>query len=616
MQALRLNEVLTRVVAWHNRHPLARRISASQVHSIGEVVLPFASARPAPAAAAPAAATPVLQDLLDPPVPALAELPLPGHHDPIDSQAADDAASATAATRSDRLAEPNTLQGDSAPAQAALPDATDEAPAEPAPGLSMEDEADELFSENPPPAGEPATPADEGPEMLIELSSDADEPPQAPLANSADAPSDASSDDPATQPAAAEPPADPAPAPPADAEQAARPRSRHSAALALSAGWLARQWAHAMGWRQRAAPGLPRLQATFSRDFIWPLRPHQVARWARRHGSPVALAPADWPQRWIDSDGGLLAQARSQGLTHALPLHVLTAAIGVGDRRIRVLIDAQGQVLGPRSYSPPKLAACASLLALGLVGAGWAWLPQGDSLNAEQTRAVVAAAASVAAQAASAAELAAAAASAAERVWRAQQGDLSPAGGAPADALRAEASQTSVPDPPQPASGPAAPVPHDGEALALASADDADAAPGPAPAQDPGASPAPRKPVLPLGTFVVALSAADKLDARRQVEAARIGQAAALAAQPAQPAAPVFAVVTLPTRERDSAARSLSLIRASGQRLVGELPERGELLQNQGEWRAAWWPFERQADAERARVMLAARGLKVEVVAF
>ena len=57
MQVLRLNEVLTRVVAWHNRHPLARRIQASQVHSIGEVLLPFASAQPLSGAAAGAAAT-------------------------------------------------------------------------------------------------------------------------------------------------------------------------------------------------------------------------------------------------------------------------------------------------------------------------------------------------------------------------------------------------------------------------------------------------------------------------------------------------------------------------------------------------------------------------------
>ena len=37
-----LNAVAARVVAWHNRHPLARRISLAQVHSVGYVVLPFA----------------------------------------------------------------------------------------------------------------------------------------------------------------------------------------------------------------------------------------------------------------------------------------------------------------------------------------------------------------------------------------------------------------------------------------------------------------------------------------------------------------------------------------------------------------------------------------------
>ncbi|MDO9283260.1 MAG: hypothetical protein Q7U26_00105, partial [Aquabacterium sp.] len=56
MQALRLHEVLARVVAWHNRHPLARRINASQVHSIGEVLLPFASAEALSPGGAPAPA--------------------------------------------------------------------------------------------------------------------------------------------------------------------------------------------------------------------------------------------------------------------------------------------------------------------------------------------------------------------------------------------------------------------------------------------------------------------------------------------------------------------------------------------------------------------------------
>ncbi|OYU75345.1 MAG: hypothetical protein CFE45_32935, partial [Burkholderiales bacterium PBB5] len=43
MEAPRLNDLLMRVVAWHNRHPLARRVQAHQVHSIGEVRLPFAT---------------------------------------------------------------------------------------------------------------------------------------------------------------------------------------------------------------------------------------------------------------------------------------------------------------------------------------------------------------------------------------------------------------------------------------------------------------------------------------------------------------------------------------------------------------------------------------------
>jgi len=48
MDNLRLSAVADRVVAWHNRHPLARRISAAQVHAIGYVALPFAAEAPAP----------------------------------------------------------------------------------------------------------------------------------------------------------------------------------------------------------------------------------------------------------------------------------------------------------------------------------------------------------------------------------------------------------------------------------------------------------------------------------------------------------------------------------------------------------------------------------------
>ena len=648
MQALRLNEVLTCVVAWHNRHPLARRISAIQVHSIGEVVLPFASAQVAPAPPA-ALALPALQDLLDPAATPLADLQASADRVALVAQPTADLAPAAAAVPTDPPAEPGPTHAAQAAAQADPPQAPDDAPADPAPVLSMAAEADDLFGSDPPPAGAPAPPLDDGPELLVELLFDPAEPPPASAAEgplpAADEPApgltttDADSAElaagfaaathldaapqaataaaagpdidlpadptahPAAHPGAAGPAAGPSLTLPAGVRQRAAAKPQPAAAGAPSAGPLARLLARLKAWRRASAAGLPQLQATFSRDFIWPLRPGQVARWARRHGSRAPLAPADWPQRLIDSDASLLAQARRQGLAQALPLHLLTAAIGVGDRRIRVLIDAQGHILGPRSYSPPRLAALASLVALGLLGAGWGWLPRADSLSAKPTSAMVAAAAS-------AADLAAAGASAAAQVGRAQPAESMLAGTAPPDAPPADASHAGAPQNPHPAT----PTPQGGEAVA--SAQQAAPAPAPASAADHSATPPPRQAAVPLGTILPVLSAAAKLAARQQVEAARNAQAAAIAALPPNPAAPVFAIVTRPTREKDSAARGLALIRASGQRLSGELPDHGELMLNQGQWRAAWWPFASLADAERARLMLAARGLKVEVVEF
>ncbi|MDE2369987.1 MAG: hypothetical protein KGN16_13540, partial [Burkholderiales bacterium] len=57
MEELRLSAVASRVVAWHNSHPLARRITRDQVHAVGYVGLPYAGvAGLAGAAATPAAA--------------------------------------------------------------------------------------------------------------------------------------------------------------------------------------------------------------------------------------------------------------------------------------------------------------------------------------------------------------------------------------------------------------------------------------------------------------------------------------------------------------------------------------------------------------------------------
>jgi hypothetical protein len=89
-------------------------------------------------------------------------------------------------------------------------------------------------------------------------------------------------------------------------------------------------------------------------------------------------------------------------------------------------------------------------------------------------------------------------------------------------------------------------------------------------------------------------------------------------AQPdaAAPAPTIYAVVTRPASQRETAASSLALMRGAEARLPPPLPSHGELMQHQGSWRAAWWPFASLADAERARVLLVGKGVKAEVVEF
>lgn len=424
--------------------------------------------------------------------------------------------------------------------------------------------------------------------------------------------------------------------------------------------------------------GLPKLQATFNRDFIWPLRPGRVARWAQHHGATQSQAPADWPRRVIESDAALLAKSRQKGMPHAVPLHVLTAAIGVGDRRLRVLIDANGSIIGPRAYSRPRLATAATLFSLGLAGGTWQHLRQAQdalALARSQTVMAAAAAASAAANAASAAvmvtsvevalqalgtsfaELAQAsvpamaasglagtlaalvdhAASAPDTLSAAQ-----PTGHAQAQAADPHAAAATQPGshatasitPPPAANGSAAPAapatavaaappaPHAGtdpragaDDHAHAANPDADADATLADGPEAAGVPSRTSFELPaLGEIQPKLSAGEKLAARLRSTALRN------APPPPKPVAPnsgrVYAVVTPPVRERDLAALNLRLMRSSAGRLDDDAPEHGEILGSKNNWRAAWWPFADQADAERARVMLAARGLKVEVVEF
>ncbi len=625
MKAPRLSEVTARVVAWHNRHPLARRIDPTQVHSIGEVRLPFASASPLGAAVAGAAGTPA------PAAPAAAQ------HGPSLAEAL---AQRSARHAPAPAADAGGIEG--LDVQSMLPEAAAEPPAPPpapaATAAAAPDEIDLALDAPAPPAsgGAPDDDGDGEAALVIPLLDGDDEQAEPTAADTAanptadtparaDAPVDLSDLADAMAAAAASPPAaaaadvdldalasaaaaapsgpglaggHPPPQGGVPSSALARAVERRAAARAAvtptqEAGPTAVGAPPPGRWRRLLdtlvlalrgrQPGLPPLRAAFSRDFIWPLRPGQVARWAQRHGQPQPVAPADWPQRSIDTDRARLAALRQKGLAHELPLHVLTAAIGVGDRRIRVLLAADGSVLGPRAYSRPRVGAAATLLAIGLVGAGWSLRPlQGPGAGGGGA-ALAALAASAPADAAS---------QAAPAPLAASSPAPSPADAASATALADAASAGSVA-----ASSP----------LAAASAADSGEGSSAAAAATQAASQA-QADIRPM------LSDDDKHAAR--VEAARLrGEA-----PPAPPAdaipGPVYAVVSLPSRQREAAAGNLVLMQSAATRLSGPAPTHGELLQSQGQWRAAWWPFASLVDAERARVLLAGRGLKAEVIEF
>jgi len=583
MQVLRLNEVLMRVVAWHNRHPLARRINASQVHSIGEVLLPFAASKPAlaPPMAPAANRLPDVADLLDPPQAGTPLLP-DGMPD----------AAAPATTGAD--------DADLGPSPTAVAPAptTPEAAAGSSPFMLAEDDlAARLAADLHEAANAPAA----SPDLALPLE------PQATQAIQATQ---------ATQTTQATP-ATPAPTPQAAAAATAGATPTHRLKRLL-AGLTGRQ------------PGMPRLAAAFSRDFIWPMSPRRVARWARGHGQLEALAPADWPRRVVETDGTLLAAARQQGLAHSVELHVLTAAIGVGDRRLRVLMDAQGAVIGPRAYSRPRLAAAGGLLATALLGLGWTTLlpllPDASAVLAAAAAASAPApsASASAAASAEAAAVTAAAALAASSALGAATTSSAPAGVAGnTQHADADAAAPASPEATAPAAQPAeihaaSPATADravatARGLAVAATPPADT---PVPAPGPTLEAA-RGSAAPLGRIRPALSDEDKQAARAQTAAMRGDKV-----DPPRPAAAatalhtVYAVVTRPSPQREVASAGLVVMTRASGRLPQPVPEHSELMQNQGAWRAAWWPFASLADAERARVLLAGKGLKVDVVEF
>lgn len=740
MQAKQLHEVLARVVAWHNRHPLALRISPTQVHSIGGVALPFASTAK-PAGPAPA---PRLDEVLNPPAPAAADPfasalagadgvqhvepgpadhgaaalteaapePAPPHPASTEARTGFQPEPRTeAAANDDAPAAPDTLMAstedaaanDDAPIELAM--ALDEAAAEAqtgadaTPAATLSDAPPETESEtetavDAPPAAAPDDTPFSGTETQVLPPPSAAEPAaDAPLAArlqaareramAGSAPGDgASGDSPDADSAGVDIALDdPRHAPTATETAALSAVPTNAAAPQQPRSWLARLWAGLpLGFIRRrgavqasGATGRPgegggaKLAPLFSRDFMWPRTPREVARWVQRHGADAPLAPADWPQRQVETDAALLQAARRQGLPHPVMRHVLTAAIGVGDRRIRLLIDADGRILGPRAFDRRRvglLGGGGAALAAGVLAAllgPWRHAAPHDEGEAAALAAASAASTASAAVAESAASAASAALAAASAASGTAGHEAVAAEDHPADAAGAHAAVASAPG--AVAAAPTTPVAtsaahHDGDDAAHdgPAAHAAPVAAASAPARAPAtalapasvvaitAEPPPRYPVTrasgPLVAIRFRLSDEAKQAARMEVAAARAAAhgetpPAPPAAQPAQaPALPpragpqetavrvaqqpgtVYAVVTPAMPQRESAEAILAQMMSVRARIPPPVPDHGEVMSHQGRWRAAWWPFATLAEAERARSMLVARGMRAEVIEF
>ena len=506
MEDLRLPAVAARLVAWHNRHPLARRITAAQVHAVGYVALPF-----------------VLRDVLK----------------DVSKETSKEASSEAAAA-------PHAAAGETGAAGAA--------------GGSLRERA---------------------------------------LAC-------------ARQP-----------------ESATLPMPDIAAA---------------------AAPHGP-LQPDFSENFIDPLTPRQVARFAAKAGQPLARAPSDAPTRLVRADGTHPGRA-------AVPLYLLTAAIETGIYKSRVLLGggAPAAVLGHRIWSRPRIGALLGVLTLSVLGLVMALRPAAPHGGVPMAAAAAAAPAPAPAPAPAATALAAthvpalnvaavthanapapgdareAPRRAEHTVGRTAEHTSEPrAERAVASAIERQAEPATAHRAERPAARPAA----HGATVAQTLVSTPVASPAEVAASTPGR--------MALPSIRPQLSEEAKAAARQARAGAKAAATASLPAAPAvraampstlpgtqpgtlfgtqptiqlatQPAAPTFALSTRRLRTR-AEADQVQVAMQSLLKTVGANPVKVDVLAEGDDWRVVGWPFGSRTNADKARALLVSRGMRVQVVGF
>ena len=314
------------------------------------------------------------------------------------------------------------------------------------------------------------------------------------------------------------------------------------------------------------------LRPAFTEDFIRPLRPAVVAAFALQHGAAEAAPGKDNPVRLVKPDAGV-----------ALPqLHkrwLLTAQIDVDGRRTRLLAGAghAPALLGKRLWSLPRvgLAVGLPLLVVAVLVMGFKAVLEPAATEASlpaDKAAGVASPASSASSAIQATDLTAAAAAA-----------TTAAASAPAVLQSAPERPTDV----DPSWGrvnlPSIGVVADEKRKAALAARQAAPAAATALAVPTAAAPA----------------------------TAQAGQKAA----PAVITEPAFALSSRIIRTRAESEQIADAMR--GLLVTGsDTRLQVEALRSGDDWRVVCWPFLTREQADKARALLASRGMKLQVVDF
>ncbi len=376
-----------------------------------------------------------------------------------------------------------------------------------------------------------------------------------------------------------------------------------------------------------------RLRPAFSEDFIAPLTPKAVRRWAAKHAVAQSTPRGDVSVRKVRAEPGVEE-------AEVLPRWVLTAQVEIGRARTRVLVGpgARPAVLGRHMISPGRTIALFALAGVLAGVAGWVVDREPAAVAVASRSASASASASPAASApAGQAALPMASAPAPDMepmtAHRTATGDLvvshqvAPAPVASATSATSAATAT-----------PAV------SATSVHSAAPASVAPA---KETTPAMPAAERPVdvEPRLGKIDLPSLGPRVDERRRraqeaaaaAAAATSSQAVASAAAPVpvSPAAPVAAQAPVPPRiamapalpgpnfavttrllrtrsesEQVAAAMRELLAHPSGPRV------RVEVLAVGDDWRVVGWPYLDRAGADKARALLASRGMKVQVIDF